>query len=121
MEQSSWNEFVVNIVDNDVLEFIMECPNMQMLHLYMETESTHHDIGFHEPESYVPHHMRVHQPTRYFYIGGLHDPESHIPQVTEGLNNIYLEHGSGALDQHITTGLSVQIRHFGPIQQQVVM
>lgn len=36
IEQSSWNE-VVNIVDNDVLEFIMQCLNMQMLHLYVET------------------------------------------------------------------------------------
>lgn len=46
MEQSSWNEFVVNIVDNDALEFKMQYPNMQMLHLYVETESTHRDIGF---------------------------------------------------------------------------
>ncbi|XP_073304187.1 sodium/calcium exchanger NCL-like [Primulina huaijiensis] len=45
----------MNLVDDDALEFTMQCPNMQMLHLYVETNPIDHYVDFGEHESYVPH------------------------------------------------------------------
>ncbi|KZT75534.1 hypothetical protein F511_47441 [Dorcoceras hygrometricum] len=85
----------------------MQCPNMQILHLYVETQSINPTVGYNEPDdSYIQH---VSDGGRFNQAGTstydvFHEPQIYVPQVTEGLCNISLEHGSGSWDQHISGG-----------------
>ncbi|KZV46910.1 hypothetical protein F511_06152 [Dorcoceras hygrometricum] len=85
----------------------MQCPNMQILHLYVETQSINPTVCYNEPDdSYIQH---VSDGGRFNQAGTstydeFHEPQIYVPQVTEGLCNISLEHGSGSWDQHFTGG-----------------
>ncbi|KZT76477.1 ORESARA 9 family protein [Dorcoceras hygrometricum] len=107
MEKSRWTEVLVHIYDDGVLELIVQCPNMQILHLYVERQSINPTVGYNEPDdSYIQH---VSDGRRFNQAGTstydvFHEPLIYVPQVTEGLCNISLEHGSGSWDQHFTGG-----------------
>ncbi|KZV26066.1 hypothetical protein F511_13944 [Dorcoceras hygrometricum] len=56
MERSCWTEVLIHIEDDGVLEFVMQCPNMQILHLYVETQSINPTVVYNEPDdSYIQH------------------------------------------------------------------
>ncbi|XP_073127646.1 uncharacterized protein [Henckelia pumila] len=76
MENSSWHEIQVNLVDDNALEFMMQSPNIRILHLYVEANQIDHHVG----------HV---------------DQESDILHVTEGMDNMYLYPESGSWDQYI--------------------
>ncbi|KZV37243.1 hypothetical protein F511_24868 [Dorcoceras hygrometricum] len=80
---------------------------MQILHLYVETQSINPTVVYNEPDdSYIQHVSdggRFNQAgTSTYYV--FHEPQIYVPQVTEGLCNISLKHGSGSWDQHFTGG-----------------
>lgn len=77
VEMSNWTQVQVNIVDDDSLQFLMGCTDMQHLHLYVETENNRGNVTL---------------------------PESNLTGITQGLSTVGIEDMYGTYMQQDSYG-----------------